>query len=755
MLELGTDAAALDTTPSAAGICGPRQLICVQTFDIARLTSNPVRLIPGSFVAVSGNGPHGDSNESGKTSFLAATSLLLGDPEWNMTGGGPAATAALLFEPETAGVAAHNYPPSRQGYVIGVFADPDRAAETALTVWCKINATPEYFQVRYADGMHLVRGDSDLERHATADAGWAAMPTATQLGPRNYAERLYGDSPRCLAYVAERGKQKSRPSLLKMDAGAFTPEQIGEDLIRLTGRASAFEKEGQQRERLDDAQRKLTDRQDAHERITRDEDDQLTGVLARDRSRARLHDAEQVWRLHFAKGLLDALDKHAQASDHLDTANAHAAACLRDVQDAEQQLAGLEMPEDIARRQADAATAHETLQGRQAAARQRELEARNTVDQARRRVTELDRTADGYAGPPPPDAQAALTAAESARDNARERLGAARQRHQDAQQHVQAAEAGMEGRAGELAALLAERGIDAAPLMDIELTEPARAAWEPRLALYEHAVVVSANARPAALAVAETLPGSVLIAGQDTPALPAGVLSAPAGAGAFLARLEQLTPPAAAPERVEHIDLGVTVVGGFSEPQAGRASRLARAQTAFDAAEAAVAEAQQRVRSAEHAVDAAREQLARAEAADALPGARSELRTAEQTAATRAHEIAEFDAPLRAAATELREADAAVHSHEQALSAAEERLEARQTKHKTAAEQAREAQRALDSLQVDYWRANWADTPEAATAALIDETRSEKRLRNLAASLFQDALAALSIEHRRHGRADT
>ena len=175
MLELTNP----DTTSAGTGIIGDRQPICVQTFDIARLTTHPVVLVPGSFVALGGRGPLGDSNESGKTSFLAATALLLGDPEWRMTGGGPAATASLLFEPETAGVAAHTYPSARQGYVIGVFAHPEQPEITALTVWCRINATTPYFQVRYTDGIHLVEGETNRERYEAVDICWEAMPSST------------------------------------------------------------------------------------------------------------------------------------------------------------------------------------------------------------------------------------------------------------------------------------------------------------------------------------------------------------------------------------------------------------------------------------------------------------------------------------------------------------------------------------------------------------------------------------------------
>jgi hypothetical protein len=55
---------------------GQRQLVAIQTFDVARLTTHAVEIIPGKFVAISGVGPKGDSNGSGKTSFLVAVSIV-------------------------------------------------------------------------------------------------------------------------------------------------------------------------------------------------------------------------------------------------------------------------------------------------------------------------------------------------------------------------------------------------------------------------------------------------------------------------------------------------------------------------------------------------------------------------------------------------------------------------------------------------------------------------------------------------------
>jgi hypothetical protein len=732
-------------TSAATGLVGDRQLVCVQTFDIARLTSHPVALVPGSFVAVGGRGPRGDSNESGKTSFLAATSLLLGDPEWRMSGGGPAATASLLFEPETAGVSAHTYAPSRQGYVIGVFADPEHPAETALTVWCRINATAEYFQIRYADGVHLVRGDSDLERHAAADAGWAAMPSASQLGARNYIERLYGDSPRCLAYVAERGKQKSTPSLLQMNAGGFTPEQIGDDLIRLTGRASAFENEGQQRQRLDESERALADKQRSHERITSDEDAQLSGVHARSDSRRHLAEAERIWRLHFARGLLDVLEREQQLAAERDQSKEDVSALVAAVSETEREIEQLTVPDELQQRLDEAHAETERLRGEQSVAEQNALTARHRVGQASERVHDLDRAADGYHGPPSSEVQERLAAAEQARDDAREKVGLARGRRDDAAKRVTAAEAGTEGLAGETVALLAAAGVSAAPLMDVEVADDARAAWEPRLALFEHAVVVAAGAMPDALDVAAAVPGAALIAGEGDGALPDGIRSAPAGAASFLSRLAGASTFDTSPERSELSSLGVTVIGGFAEPQTGHAARLERARAALHQAERDLADAQEQTRLAGLAVEAAAGELRRALATEELVEARDALRAAEQTAADAARDVADLVVPVREAGERLTDAAADVRGFEKALAAARERLEARVARHADAVKRARDAQRSLDALKVDFWRQGWGDSVEVAQAALADEPRTEKRLRNRAAELFGDSLAALDI----------
>ncbi|MFE2070455.1 hypothetical protein ACFXDH_50245 [Streptomyces sp. NPDC059467] len=179
------------------GVIGTRQLIAVQTFDIARLTSHAVAVIPGAFIAVTGRGPK-DSNESGKTSFLAAVAPLLGDPEWRLAGGGSVHAPRLLFEPVTARAVPELNGPAHLGYVVGVFAEPDDSQATAHTVWLQVSAKPQHIEVRHKEGVHLLLDGDDRSRHNQAPDFFRKLG-GKPLGATDFAEALYGRAPRLLA----------------------------------------------------------------------------------------------------------------------------------------------------------------------------------------------------------------------------------------------------------------------------------------------------------------------------------------------------------------------------------------------------------------------------------------------------------------------------------------------------------------------------------------------------------------------------
>jgi hypothetical protein len=98
-----------------------------------------------SCMLVTGAGPDGDSNGSGKTSFLGAVSLLLAEPQWCLSSDGRL-TRALLFKPESAGLKLEQgYRAAEYGYIAGVFAASAEDPEAdAVTVWVRIGASPPY-----------------------------------------------------------------------------------------------------------------------------------------------------------------------------------------------------------------------------------------------------------------------------------------------------------------------------------------------------------------------------------------------------------------------------------------------------------------------------------------------------------------------------------------------------------------------------------------------------------------------------------
>ena len=318
----------LEQAEQRVGVVGDRQLVCVQTLYLSRLTSHPVVLVPGTFVAVTGRGPKGDSNGSGKTSFLAAVSLLLGDPEWRLAGGAKAPTALLFNVSAIGGIGTggEHYESAGHGYVVGVFAHPDRPVASVLTVWCRIDTTSPYVTVRWVDGVRLVDETTDTDAHYAADAGWAALPR-NDIGFKGYARRLYGEGPRCLAYVQQRGDRRNPPSLLQMHAGEFTSEQIGDSLIRLAGQRHLLDDELEQRKRLDAAEEALTGREREDHEAFGAEDRQLADVRARDEARRWWERAQHHWRLHFARGYLDVLAAQQTFDEQLSVAPRRGRGC--------------------------------------------------------------------------------------------------------------------------------------------------------------------------------------------------------------------------------------------------------------------------------------------------------------------------------------------------------------------------------------------------------------------------------------------
>jgi chromosome segregation protein len=723
------------------GIVGSRRLVCVQTIDIARLTPNPVPLVPG-FVGVTGRGPRNDSNESGKTNFLAAVSLLLGDPEWRMhSSSGPQAATGLLFDPVTAG--AERYAPAHHGYVLGIFAYSE-SDPRPLTVWCRINDGPPYMKVRWQEGVVLAGGKNSEERHRISDELWASLPKSSELGAHTYAEELYGPSPRALAYVSDRGSRHSGPSLLKMQAGQFKPHEIGEQLIALTGRAGVFEQEQRLRADLDERLRELEKRRGDDRTKHEREEGELEWVRRRQRAREQVTVAADSWELHFARGLLDRLEEKdkldAQASE-LEEALAEASAEVREATDKLQRLA---RPDDLRRQLTEATDSERALQSDRDAAAQTETEVRLALEQLDVRNRDLEAIADGWSGASSAACAEQVRGAESAVEQAQQQVGIARNGYDEARRMLDAAREGRSTEAAEALAALAEGGVGAQLLYDsVEVDGDAREQWEPRLEPFRQAIVVPPDERANALELAGRFPGAMLVCGREA-SLPNGIRSAPEGANALLEGLAKRSSPIR--EGVEDAELGLTIVGGFASPQVGRAARVAAAEKALSLAGGSQEVAGRALVDARGELELAKADHARAEAAEQLALLPDKRRRHEERLDEARRLLAEIEPQLGEARDLRAELSAQLNNLEELREAAERRLEDTREGERGQRKRLHDVNEALGRLGLEYWQSGWGRSVNEARAALQGDPRSLKRLRNLAAEAINSALHALETD---------
>jgi hypothetical protein len=237
-----------DADDTVRDVVGTRVLTGVQMIDVSRLSAHPVPMVNSGLVTVAGQGPK-DSNGAGKSSLIAALSLLSADEQWRLAGGGVAA-AELLF---TAEVAAQDGRWSNvdRAYVIGVFTDP--LAETtralsasALTVWLRINRKAPYLDLRWREGLYVPAGDSDAQRVALVDGMWEALAKRNgrhDIHANRLADTLYGPHVRCVSFLSTSVRASLTANLLAQPLNELTPARIFDAIATLTGLDRELEQE--------------------------------------------------------------------------------------------------------------------------------------------------------------------------------------------------------------------------------------------------------------------------------------------------------------------------------------------------------------------------------------------------------------------------------------------------------------------------------------------------------------------------------
>lgn len=723
------------------GIVGGRHLVAVQTFDIARLTTHAVPLVPETFVAVSGMGPKDDSNGSGKTSFLIAVSLLLADPQWRLESNHGLYASGILFKPDAAGVdRAQQMPAASHGYVVGVFAHDrpgsyhadgavtgDELGEGALTVWVRIAATAPYVQANWAEGVHVADDASDAERAVQADALWQELGSASRLSARRMADALYGNAPRCLTYL-DTPLRPAVPSLLSQQMTAMEPHDIGEALIALSGMSHLLEQEGARRGKALEHAAQLEKARDEHALALADEETVLEGVRARGTARGALEEGRHAWRRYVAACYLQAATADRKLAADLEDKEQRVAQAGTLVAGAEERLREL--------------TATTGLAAAASAARQKWVDARQITEEAaanrtsaatqrdivRRDMAPLRPSAGLWRGTPVADARSALEAARNALYAARQEKTGADSALSQSRRLEDAARQGRSGVAGQALEILDGHGISAAGLMDqLQLEESARAPWEARLWPWRDAVVVPCGEAERARGFLRDLPGAQVIAadpgdrtGGAGGVLPQGVRSGRALAG-FLGMLQERMTALDDPPAAYDAGLSLAVVGGFQAPIAGRDARMARAvahrrQCADDVSAAVeglgTAMSEFEVAEIEHnAAVAARDLAALEEQASTLEDTITEADdkvTAARDAEERLHDAWERD-------------QSAVTAHDQAVTTAKLTRDAASKAYKEQVKEHTALVRARAEIACPQWQQLWSAS-EREAAELLEAT---------------------------------
>ncbi|RIQ27357.1 coiled-coil domain-containing protein [Jiangella rhizosphaerae] len=695
--------------PGAFDVVGERVLVGVQVVDISRLSTHPVPMIGQGLVTVAGQGPK-DSNGAGKSSFIAALSLLHADEQWKLASGA-AGAAELLFTAELAAQEGR-WSNVDRGYVIGVFAPPGGAPQDdAVTVWLRINRKAPYLDLRWTSGLHVPYGATESERAARVDELWAQLPRSngrTDFHAGQLSRVLFGQNARCVSFLSTSVRSSQAANLLAQPLNDLPPHRIFDAIATLTG----LDRELEHEQVLRSAEHRHRSEVEETERQIAEWESEVAvieaGIARRLAARELLGEARTAWRSRCARHLLDGVERAAELRQALAELDDTEAALRQELEGIEDRLAALTDDDESARRFEAAQRKRNEL-----IARDRELEAAqlaaaqhlDRLTTTQRQLTDEARAADGRT---PEVAAAELAEARTALEDAIAAQAVARAAANEAARRVTAAESGDDVAAEQVERLRAA-GLDAAALVDVVAVDPAeRDVWEPRLSPYREAVVVARKDATKAAKALAGLPGSLLVladgkGGERDLTTFLDAVAARAGKGAVVDEAA-----------------GVLAIGGFAEPITGQPARVAAAQEAhrelteaLDAAAAVVEQARAALARAETRAKAAEA----AERAEALQDEIGELRAAN----------AERQEHRDALAPELTEAEAA-YAHELGVhNSREERITSLRDTRKRLTQTLREKEadrfaltEERDGLALLDREKAWGDSPDAARRHLLE-----------------------------------
>jgi hypothetical protein len=737
------------------GVVGNRSLRAFQMIRIGRHPASVFLLPRAGIWLVSGRGPGAGSNGVGKTVLLAALTLLNGDPQWRGEAGVGPYAVRLLFDRKRAQVGGSRHTDAARGYLIGVYLGGQRS-DDALTVMMRIQRyESRYVQVRWSTGVLLAEGQTDEDKVKAADALWESMRASEQLGPKNYAEVLFGSSPRCLAYIRARGSEDNQDTgILALGQRQFRPADLANHIIALSGNQQAVNDERKFRQDLAAEKLHLTTMRSEDTDLTNKESQQLADITDRKKSRALIEKAAEQWQSFLDVGVVIEgqweTDLLKSVSD-LETAIREKEG---EVVVKERELRELPSVDQLARQhehyrrlseKADTEFGDLTREQGEKGFRQRQLAEQRTALEARALLA---------MGLTRGDAEQQLRDADDSESRAAAELTRLEERLRIARQELDQIRAGAEGESGKVIAALEQVGVEAKRLTDLVTLDghgEIRAVWEARLSAIAGAVVISASRPEVADTARQVLsrhPGiPALLLEQDLSALP---LTAPTGDGPLDALLQALAArmPEIASASVFDEQLSLYIWGGFEVPLTDRFA-------AIQAAERHAEKCRLECEAAGTEKEAARKGRERAEHAVDGVRAAAQLKTDDEEADQVTRRLAELASAIPDAqqvARDAHEAEAeakrALEEHEERRTAIIRAIHGLKTDDpdslavKRLAVAGERGRAASQTDTVRQWRQNAgiASISEAETRLAQAETEADERSRD---SLLHDACSSL------------
>ncbi|MFD7453085.1 hypothetical protein [Kitasatospora sp. NPDC059827] len=567
----------------ALGAVGAKSL---RLFQLVRIGRHPSTVIPvgrADVTLLTGTGPEGGSNGVGKSMMASAIALANADADW-LRGGIGHHARNLLFNHNAAET--NQVSDAPHGFIISVYWKDGEPRTTAVTVWMRIQRTDPFVQVKFAPGIHLAAGptEQDCATHATEVWNSLAGPALTS---GKYAEALFGNGTRCLAYLRKRGEKSIDDGILASAGQPHKPEALADMLISLAGKKKLLIDEQRTRQEIFEHRRGLETDKEALRRQEQQDEITLKAISRMLEASATLDEAEADWNLYLAARIVADEHNSEVASDRAREAGEKLEATRQEIDVLKGQLEICQDTDELARRVRETSALLRTAEAKSTDLTRSLGGIEAECGLLRRRIAEITERADrGDAG--------ALEQALAGRAEAHEAAVNARDAVRDAEANEKALRAayeqeaeGQSGRAGEIVTALKRADLPATPLLDAislaDLLDHERHQWEARLSAHADTVIVrraDLQAVEKTLAAAQLLPGSSL--------LPMDQLSPPGVTlpldHAFLAALEARVRAADGPHAVEDGPLGLRLYGGFEVPMTDRPARTAAARKRLEGA---------------------------------------------------------------------------------------------------------------------------------------------------------------------------